>query len=72
MTKRARQLKAEILTTSAALAGWLLVTWGAAELTTCWLWPISMGILLLGLAGWKFVFGMLADGLYVLSRKEGK
>lgn len=65
-----RRFFTEILTAVAALVGWLLVTWGLAELLIVWVWPISLGALLLGLAGWRFVWQLLVDGLYVLSKPD--
>lgn len=65
-----RRFMAEILTAVVAVAGWLLVTWGLAELLTVWVWPISLGALLLGLTGWRFVWRLLVDGFYVLTKRE--
>lgn len=34
-----------------ALAGWLLVTWGAAELLGHWVWPAGLGLAVLAVLG---------------------
>jgi len=34
-----------------ALAGWLLVTWGAAELLGRWVWPTGLGLAFLAAPG---------------------
>lgn len=60
---------AELLLSFALLAGWMLVTFGIAELTTARVWPISTGLLLLSLCGWKMLIGLAVDGLYALTRK---
>lgn len=58
---------AEILTALAALCGWGLFTWGLAGWSgVVWIWPLSGGLLLLGLAGYRLVWQVLWDGLYLL------
>lgn len=57
-----------ILVCVALLAGWGLLTWGIAELTTKWAWPISGGLLLLGLVGFDFLKHIFTIGLYTLSQ----
>lgn len=61
-------LRAELLTGAAIVSGWGLVTWGIADLTSTWqAWPLSAGVFLLGIAGWRLVARIMLDGLYVLS-----
>lgn len=60
--------RAEILTTLAFVGGWLMITWGLAELVTVWIWPISLGALLLSAGGWGLLFEVVRDGLYTLTR----
>lgn len=62
------RFRAELLTAAAVLAGWGLVTWGAAALTSWQAWPLSGGLLLLSLAGWRLLFTIARDGLYALTR----
>jgi len=46
--------RAATLTLAAFLAGWGLATWGLAwAFRATWLWPLSGGLLLLGLAGYR-------------------
>lgn len=61
--------RAEILLTIALLGGWALVTWGIALLTTWKVWPISGGLLLLSCGGWRLLWTIVSDGLYMLTRK---
>lgn len=61
--------RAEVLTIVAALLGWGLFTWGIAEWSqVVWVWPISTGILLLGLVGFRLIWQVLMDGVYLLSQ----
>jgi hypothetical protein len=57
---------AELLQALAIVSGWLLVTRGIVELTTPKLWPISIGLLLLSIAGWGFLASLFWNGLYKL------
>ena len=59
----------ELLVAVAILGGWALLTWGIARLVVPEVWPISGGLLLLSLAGWKFCWTLVREGLYVLTRK---
>jgi hypothetical protein len=68
-TGRAR---AELLTAAALLAGWALITLGLAQLTTSKVWPLSAGILLLSLCGWRFLGVLFRDGLYRLTREDAR
>lgn len=60
----------EILTASAFVAGWLLITKGIADLTRPQVWPISIGLLLLSLCGWSLIRTIFVRGLYLLNVKE--
>lgn len=65
------RLIATIFTALAALGGWGLLTYGAASWSgIVWLYPISAGVLLLGLAGWRLVLQILLDGLFVLTTED--
>jgi hypothetical protein len=63
---RVWDLRAELLQALALLAGWLLVTFGLVELTTPKVWPLSIGLLLLSLCGWKWLASLFGHGLYTL------
>lgn len=63
--------RAELLVVFSGLSGWALVTWGLASLLDWRVWPISTGILFLGLTGYRLILRMLLDGVYVLSREGG-
>jgi len=46
--------RAATLTLTAFLAGWGLATWGLVwAFRATWIWPLSGGLLLLGLAGYR-------------------
>ena len=60
----------EVLVSIALLGGWLLITWGVASLTRWQAWPISLGLLLFSLAGWRFLRNLFRDGLYVLTKES--
>ncbi len=60
----------EILLCFAWLSGWGLVTWTLSDLFGNWVFKLSGGLLLLGLVGYRFIFKILIDGLYVLSLKD--
>lgn len=60
----------EALQAVSILAGWALMTFGIASLSTWQVWPISIGLLLFSLVGWghlRFIFG---KGIYTLSRNR--
>lgn len=57
---------AEATTALGWLIGWVLVTTGIAELTTRWVYPLSAGLLVLGLVGYRLIAHILLDGLYTL------
>jgi len=64
---------ASIFTALAALCGWGLLTYGAASWSgVVWLYPISAGVLLLGLAGWRLELQILLDGLLVLTTEDAE
>ena len=62
-----KKYKPEIITASVAVLGWLLIVWGLAGLITIWIWPIGIGIGLLGGVGYKLLWITMLDGLYLLS-----
>jgi hypothetical protein len=61
--------KASALHALAILAGWALVTWGAASLLVWQVWPLSAGLLCLSLAGWGHLRVVFTVGLYTLKRR---
>lgn len=63
-----RRLLPELLTAAAILGGWLLVTWALAGWWSWRVWPLSLGLLLLSAAGWKFIAQLAREGLYLLTR----
>lgn len=68
-----RGAAADMLLSLAILVGWTLLTLGIASVAggrarTVYL--ISAGVFLLSLAGWKLLYRLAADGLYVLTRKK--
>lgn len=77
-TRSARELRAvwttfvrtlpETLFVAALLAGWVLLTWGLAALTTWKVWPLSGGVFFLSCCGWKVLATLARDGLYALSK----
>ena len=66
------RVRAEILLSLALLGGWGMVTWGVAELTTPKVWPISIGLLLLSVCGWRLLWTVFSHGLYSLTREESR
>ncbi len=63
-----RRYRAELLTAAALLAGWLLITWWVAMLTSWRVWPFSLGLLLVSCGGWRLLYAVARDGLYALTR----
>ena len=61
---------AEVLTGLSILMGWALLTYTAASLVSMWAYPVSVGLLLLGLAGFRLIATILWEGLYSLSRDD--
>lgn len=60
--------RAALLAALALLTGWALLTWGVASLLVWQVWPISAGLLLVSIFGWR-LFGRIAvEGLYSLTR----
>lgn len=47
--------------------GYLLVTWGLAEILTVWVWPVAVGVALMGGIGLRQVGVVLWRGAYILS-----
>jgi hypothetical protein len=66
-------LTPELAVAGAIVGGWICVTVAVAQLAPPGIvWPASMGLLLLSLAGWKFIGHLAWYGLYVLSHDEPK
>ena len=62
-------LRAELLVSLAMLAGWALVTLAIGRLVRPdVVWPLSAGLAVLALCGWKFLLQIARDGLYILTR----
>ena len=59
----------EILLTIGFLTGWILFTHGIALILGNSIYYLSFGGLLLSLCGYKFIFKVFIDGIYVLSQK---
>ncbi len=54
------------------LAGWALISWALASFFRTWqVWPLSGGLLLITVFGWRYLYVMGRDGLYALTR-DGK
>ena len=67
----ARRVAPETLLASAILLGWGLLTWGLIALAHVWqLWPLSAGLLVLSLCGWRLLAVIAWQGLYTLSADE--
>jgi len=63
--------KLALATIVLALFGWLALTHGLVQaLDVSWLWFVSLGLLALGLAGFRLIGRVLRDGLYVLTRDD--
>ena len=60
----------ELLVGLALIGGWLLMVWAAAELLTKWIWPLGLGLLLLGLGGFELFWQIARKGLYFLTRDD--
>lgn len=55
---------------SAIVLGWALLTWGVASFTrVVEVYPVSGGLFLLSLAGWRHLLTLFGAGLYALHRK---
>ena len=71
---RSREILAELLVAAALLVGWAALTIGARALTwgraTAAVWPLSIGLLLCSLCGWRFLAKLAGQGLYALTRDE--
>jgi hypothetical protein len=52
-----------LLNLLAWVVGWCGVTWSVAELTTLWVWPASLGLLLTGIGGWRPLWALLTNGV---------
>ncbi len=62
----------EALQALGILAGWASITWGVASLLVWQVWPISGGVFVLSVVGWKHMTTLFGEGLYVLTRKTGR
>lgn len=63
--------RAELLTSGAIIGGWAAVTAGVVGFFPSHIeaiWRLSIGALLLSLAGWRFVGFVAMRGLYTLTR----
>lgn len=69
MLRRLWALWAELLTVLAIVAGWASLTWGLARLLTPTVWPLSAGLALLSIAGWRLLGELAWRGLYVLTKR---
>ncbi|WP_018248952.1 hypothetical protein [Orenia marismortui] len=49
--------------------GWIFITWSVVDLFGEWIWKLGCG-LLLGLVGYRFIFEIMLDGLYILSIED--
>jgi hypothetical protein len=67
-----RSQVAEILLVTAWLSGWALFTYGIALYTSSKVYPISAGLFLLSLVGWKMLWAIVSHGLYALSKGDKK
>lgn len=67
-----RLTRAELLTTAALLAGWACLTRAAARLVGPVAWDVSVGLFLLSLVGWRFLWTIASHGLYTLTRDPGQ
>ena len=47
----------------AALIGWCAVTYGLARLTSPWVWPLSLGLLLLSVVGFRVLAHLAWHGV---------
>lgn len=61
---------AEIAAALSLVVGWTLITWAIASFSHTWqVWPLSAGVFLMSLFGWKYFGVMARDGLYALTRE---
>lgn len=69
-----RAARAEIIVVVALLAGWALLTHGLAVVMWAPLrrgvWPVSSGLALLSLFGWRMLGGLAWGGLYPLLHED--
>lgn len=68
-------LRAELLASLALLAGWLLITHSLTLMAPAWfdqIWALSIGVLLVSLAGWRLLWAIATTGLYALTREKGE
>lgn len=61
----------EALLSGAWLSGYALLLWGVSSATGWeWVWKIGAGLLLLSMGGWRLLFLVATEGLYLLSRDD--
>jgi len=60
--------RAELGATALLLAGWALLTLGIAQLVHRSPWALSGGLFAMTLFGWKYLYTIGRDGLYLLTR----
>lgn len=68
-----RHVGADVLLSLAILFGWTSLTLGIAALAGAHaraVYFLSAGLFLLSLAGWRLLWTLAADGLYLLTRKK--
>ncbi len=58
---------ARVATACIWIAGWAFLTSAAADWSV---WRFSAGLLCLSLGGWRLLFVVLRDGLYLLTRED--
>ena len=71
-TRDVLRLWPELLQAIGILVGWACLTWGVASLLVWQVWPISLGLLVLSVVGWKHMVTLFGEGLYVLSRDPSR
>lgn len=71
---RVRAARAELVVIASLVVGWALLTHGIAAIIwrplRAGVWPISAGLALLSLFGWKMLGGLAWGGLYPLIRED--
>lgn len=61
--------RGEVAVATAFFAGWLLITLAIARIRRPDIvWPLSTGILLFALCGYGFLFRIVRDGLYAMTK----
>lgn len=60
----------DALAAALALAGWAALTYGLARLLSPIVWAVSVGLLLLGVVGWRTVAFLLWHGFTTFLPKD--